>query len=148
MTIKKYRRIPIEVTAIQVAIGRGNLTEIQDFCGKNLHPIERRIDYDLKLETIEGLKILQVGNYIVNFGKNLFKVFGSVEFERDFETPIKDYMACEAVEEVKQKIDLHKLIATRSMYLNMIEHIDSEIKGYSKQLEELNRKKGNQNIQI
>ena len=76
MTIKKYRRIPIEVTAIQVDIGRSNLTEIQKFCGTNLHPIERRLDYEvrsLKLETIEGLRILQVGNYIANFGKNLFK---------------------------------------------------------------------------
>jgi len=52
------------------------------------------------------------------------------------------------VEEVEKKIDLHELIATRSMHLNMIEHIDSKIREYSKLLEELNRKKGNQNIQI
>ena len=146
MTIKKYRRIPIEVTAIQVDIGRSNLTEIQKFCGTNLHPIERRLDYDLKLETIEGLRILQVGNYIANFGKNLFKVFGAVEFERDFEESIVDSMACQAVEEEEKEINLHELIAVRSTHLNMIEHIDLEIKEYSRQLQELNSKKGNTNI--
>lgn len=45
---------------------RNNLQEVIDFCGaENVLPIERRIDYDLKIKTPAGPEVVQPYDFII-----------------------------------------------------------------------------------
>jgi len=62
MAVKKYRKLPVEVEAIQWT--GGNTEEIRAFCGDNLHE-ETGEPQTLTIRTLEGLHMASVGDYII-----------------------------------------------------------------------------------
>ena len=62
----KYRKKPVTVDAILAKIGYKNLSEIIAFVGQeNICPIERRMDYQLKIKTAEGVMTAHPGYWII-----------------------------------------------------------------------------------
>lgn len=71
--IKKFKKKPVEIEAVQAAIGYRNLTDIIAFVGKdNMCPIERRPDYKLKIKTLEGDMTVNGGDWIIKGVKGEF----------------------------------------------------------------------------
>jgi hypothetical protein len=63
--VKKYRKKPVVVEAMQADFGYRNLKDIIEFAGAAIRPIERRPDYKLKIQTLEGVMAVQPGDYII-----------------------------------------------------------------------------------
>ncbi len=59
----RYRTKVVEKEAIQWT-GK-NLQQIMDFAGPAVGPIERRPDYKLKIETLEGVMAADINDYII-----------------------------------------------------------------------------------
>jgi hypothetical protein len=74
----KYQTKHKEVTAIQY--DGENLNEVQEFCGDQLQPIEKRPGYEVKLT--DGT-LVRINDYIVNDGS--FTVMSRKVFEDKYE---------------------------------------------------------------
>lgn len=62
----KFRKKQVTVDAILIAIGYKNVPEIIEFVGEeNICPIERRMDYTLKIKTAEGIMNALPGYWII-----------------------------------------------------------------------------------
>lgn len=86
MAVIKYRRIPIIVEALRVRAYYKNLDEITKFvCNEHLAPIERRIDYLLKIETSDGEVPVRYGDYIVKSESGELSVISQSDFESIYE---------------------------------------------------------------
>lgn len=81
----KYRKKPVVIEALQAAYGYKNLDEIIAFAGSALAPIERRPDYKLKINTLEGILIIEPGDYIIKGIKNEFYPCKPDIFEATYE---------------------------------------------------------------
>lgn len=62
---QSFYKKPVMVQALWVLDGYRNLKAIIDFVGSNLYPIERRPDYVLKIQTIEGPMPVKPGEWII-----------------------------------------------------------------------------------
>lgn len=81
--IKKIRNKVTEKEAIQWT-GR-NLEEVSQFVGDALQPIARRMDYDLKIATIEGVMKVDKGAWIVKGLNGEFYPCKPDIFEKSYE---------------------------------------------------------------
>lgn len=70
--IKRYRKKPIEIDAIQY-IGN-NVSEIENFVGTNLlhYNTQEENDYQLGIPTLEGIMKASIGDYIIRGAKGEF----------------------------------------------------------------------------
>ena len=80
----KYRKKPVVIEAVRWT-GR-NLQEIIDFCGsENIGPIERRIDFDLIIKTLEGDHKALRGDWIIKGVNGEFYPCKPDIFEKTYE---------------------------------------------------------------
>jgi len=79
----KYKSKPKVIDAIQWT-GK-NLEEIINFVGESLMPIERRMDYDLKIKTLEGVHTADRFDYIIKGIKGEFYPCKPDIFELSYE---------------------------------------------------------------
>jgi hypothetical protein len=92
--IKKYRKKPVVIEALNVEVGYRNLNEIIEFVGKdNLCPIERRPNYILKVKTLEGNMAVHYGDYIIKGIKGEFYPCKPDIFETTYEEVTEDKKA-------------------------------------------------------
>lgn len=71
--IKKYRKKPVEIEAIQY-IGN-NVEEVEEFVGNQLlryNNTQEENNYSLGIPTLEGIMEASVGDYIIRGVKNEF----------------------------------------------------------------------------
>ena len=70
--IKKYRKKPIEIDAIQYT--GNNVGEIENFVGTNLlhYNTQEENDYQLGIPTLEGIMKASIGDYIIRGAKGEF----------------------------------------------------------------------------
>lgn len=70
--IKKYRKKPIEIDAIQYT--GNNVSEIENFVGTNLlhYNTQEENDYQLGIPTLEGIMKASIGDYIIRGAKGEF----------------------------------------------------------------------------
>jgi len=71
--IKKYRKKPVEIEAIQY-IGN-NVEEVEEFVGNQLlryNNTQEENDYSLGIPTLEGIMKASVGDYIIRGVRNEF----------------------------------------------------------------------------
>lgn len=71
--IKKYRKKPVEIVAVQY-IGN-NIEEIEDFVGNQLlryNNTQEEDDYSLGIPTLESIMKASVGDYIIRGVRNEF----------------------------------------------------------------------------
>lgn len=71
--IKKYRKKPVEIEAIQY-IGN-NVEEVEEFVGNQLlryNNTQEENDYSLGIPTLEGIMKALVGDYIIRGVRNEF----------------------------------------------------------------------------
>lgn len=70
--IKKYRKKPIEIDAIQYT--GNNLSEIENFVETNLlhYNTQEENNYQLGIPTLEGIMKASIGDYIIRGAKGEF----------------------------------------------------------------------------
>lgn len=70
--IKKYRKKPIEIDAIQYT--GNNVSEIEIFVGTNLlyYNTQEENNYQLGIPTLEGIMKASIGDYIIRGAKGEF----------------------------------------------------------------------------
>lgn len=84
--MEKYRKKLRIIEAIKAEHGYKNLKEIIAFVGKeNVCPIERRMDYTLKIKTLEGNMEVREGDYIIKGIKGEFYHCKPDIFEKTYE---------------------------------------------------------------
>lgn len=71
--IKKYRKKPVEIEAIQYI--ENNVEEVEEFVGNQLlryNNTQEENDYSLGIPTLEGITKASVGDYIIRGVRNEF----------------------------------------------------------------------------
>lgn len=78
-----YRKKPVVIEAIKWT-GK-NLTEIYEFAKDHIGPIERRLDYKLKLKTLNGFVEVEKNEWIAKGVRGEFYPIADDIFEESYE---------------------------------------------------------------